>query len=135
MATWIFRHQRGYRHRADVVEFTGRQTKFSKIAESLSSRKRPTEFERSIKDFSYLIMKNNMILVIFIFLVNAVLKAAVIFAVVFVCPALAVGLTPELLPMIINPKLSKGSLAMSKHGDCKKLSSIQILVPWTCYAV
>jgi Mg2+-importing ATPase len=110
-----------------LVELTGRQTKFSKIAESLEQQERPTEFERSIKDFSYLIMKITMILVIFIFLVNAVLKGGSYILQSFLfAAALAVGLTPELLPMIITLNLSKGSLAMSKHGVIvKKLSSIQ----------
>ena len=59
-----------------LVELTGKKTKFSKIAESIEQHPPPTEFERSIKDFSYLIMKITMILVIFIFLVNAVYGGA-----------------------------------------------------------
>jgi len=110
-----------------LVEVTGKKTKFSKIAESLEENQRPTEFERSIKDFSYLIMKITFVLVIFIFLVNAILKGsgAILESFLFAA-ALAVGLTPELLPMIITINLSKGSLAMAKHGVIvKKLSSIQ----------
>ncbi len=110
-----------------LVEQTGKKTKFSKIAESLEAKQRPTEFERSIKDFSYLIMKITFILVIFIFLVNAIMKgSANILESFLFAAALAVGLTPELLPMIINLNLSKGSINMSKHGVIvKKLSSIQ----------
>ncbi|MDR3642368.1 MAG: magnesium-translocating P-type ATPase [Candidatus Doudnabacteria bacterium] len=110
-----------------LVELTGKKTKFSKIAESLEENQRPTEFERSIKDFSYLIMKITFVLVIFIFFVNAILKGggAILESFLFAA-ALAVGLTPELLPMIITINLSKGSLAMAKHGVIvKKLSSIQ----------
>lgn len=110
-----------------LVELTGKKTKFSKIAESLEEQQKPTEFDRSIKDFSYLIMKITFILVIFIFLVNAVLKGSsnILESFLFAA-ALAVGLTPELLPMIINLNLSKGSLAMSKHGVIvKKLTAIQ----------
>lgn len=110
-----------------LVETTGTKTKFSKIAESLETPERPTNFDRSIKDFSYLIMKITFILVIFIFLVNAVIKGSGYILESFLfAAALAVGLTPELLPMIITLNLSKGSLAMSKHGVIvKKLSSIQ----------
>jgi len=110
-----------------LVEATGKKTKFSKIAESLEASERPTDFDRSIKDFSYLIMKITFVLVIFIFLVNAVLKGSGFILESFLfAAALAVGLTPELLPMIITLNLSKGSLAMSKHGVIvKKLSAIQ----------
>ncbi len=107
------------------VELTGRQTKFSHIAQSLEGSEQPTEFDRSIKDFSYLIMKITFVLVICIFLINALLKANILESFLF-SAALAVGLTPELLPMIIALNLSKGSLNMSKHGVIvKKLSSIQ----------
>ncbi len=106
------------------VDQTGAQTKFSKIARDLNI-KQSTEFERGIKDFSYLIMKITFALVIFIFLVNALLKNTILESFLF-SAALAVGLTPELLPMIITLNLSKGSLAMSRHGVIvKKLSSIQ----------
>lgn len=110
-----------------LVEATGKKTKFSKIAESLEEVERPTDFDRSIKDFSYLIMKTTFVLVIFIFLVNAVLKGSSYILESFLfAAALAVGLTPELLPMIITLNLSKGSLAMSRHGVIvKKLSAIQ----------
>lgn len=107
------------------VEFTGRQTKFSHIAQSLEGAEQPTEFDRNIKDFSYLIMKITFVLVICIFLINALLKANILESFLF-SAALAVGLTPELLPMIIALNLSKGSLNMSKHGVIvKKLSAIQ----------
>lgn len=110
-----------------LVEVTGKKTKFSKIAESIEVPERPTDFDRSIQDFSYLIMKITFVLVIFIFLVNAVLKGSGYILESFLfAAALAVGLTPELLPMIITLNLSKGSLAMSRHGVIvKKLSAIQ----------
>jgi len=110
-----------------LVEATGKKTKFSKIAESIEAPEKPTDFDRSIKDFSYLIMKITFVLVIFIFLVNAVLKGSGYILESFLfAAALAVGLTPELLPMIITLNLSKGSLAMSKKGVIvKKLSAIQ----------
>jgi len=108
---------------------TGRKTKFSSIAESLTRKEEPNDFDRGIKDFSVLIMKVILILVIFVFFVNAFktstsqhqLLESFLFAI-----ALAVGLTPELLPMIIALNLSRGSLVMSKRGVIvKKLSAIQ----------
>jgi Mg2+-importing ATPase len=104
---------------------TGAKTKFSGIAKSLTEAENPTEFDKGIKDFSILIMRITFILVIFIFFVIALLKHDVLQAFLFAM-ALAVGLTPELLPMIIALNLSKGSLIMAKKGVIvKKLSSIQ----------
>jgi len=65
------------------VELTGRQTKFSHIAQSWKARSSPRSLTGSIKDFSYLIMKITFVLVIFIFLINALLKAKH-FGIVFV---------------------------------------------------
>lgn len=104
---------------------TGRKTKFSAIAETLMRKEEPTEFDRGIKDFSMLIMKVILILVIFVFFVNAFTKHQLLESFLFAI-ALAVGLTPELLPMVIAINLSRGSLVMSKRGVIvKKLSAIQ----------
>ena len=108
-----------------VISLTGKSTKFSKIAEVLIRREEPTDFDNGIKDFSFLILKTIFILVIFVFLINALFKHSVLESFLF-ATALAVGLTPELLPMIITLNLSRGSLAMSKKGVIvKRLSSIQ----------
>ncbi len=107
------------------AEVTGTNTKFSHIAAALSARQAPTEFDRSIKSFSALIIKVTFILVTFIFLVNALFRHDFLQSFLFSI-ALAIGLTPELLPVIISLNLSKGSLAMAKHGVIvKKLSAIQ----------
>lgn len=112
-------------HGTLTVKLTGTQTRYSRIAKTLTDKTEATEFDRSIKDFSFLIMKITFVLVIFIFFVNALLKGNVLESFLF-SAALAVGLTPELLPAIIALNLSKGSLAMSRHGVIvKKLSSIQ----------
>ncbi len=110
--------------RMQVVQ-TGPQTQFNKIARVVAGGPAKTEFDRSIRDFSMLIMKITFLLVIFIFFINALLKGNVLESFLFAA-ALAVGLTPELLPAIIALNLSKGSLAMSKHGVIvKKLSAIE----------
>lgn len=104
---------------------TGQTTKFGKIAEALTKKEDLTEFDKSIKDFSYLIMKITFALVIFIFFINTLFKRDLFESFLF-SAALAVGLTPELLPMIIAINLSKGSIIMAKHGVIvKKLSAIQ----------
>lgn len=104
---------------------TGARTKFAHIAAALQSRKRTTEFEREIRDFSLLIIKITFFLVIFVFLVNVLFHRNVLESVLFSL-ALAVGLTPELLPLIITLNLTKGSLKMAKEGVIvKQLSAIQ----------
>jgi Mg2+-importing ATPase len=108
-----------------LVAQTGAGTKFSHIAHALSAADQPTEFDREIKDFSLLIIKITTFLVIFIFAFNIFFNHG-LFASLLFSVALAVGLTPELLPLIITLNLTKGSLAMSKHGVIvKQLSAIQ----------
>ncbi|HUC90256.1 MAG TPA: magnesium-translocating P-type ATPase [Patescibacteria group bacterium] len=107
------------------VTQTGMHTKFAHIAAALQSTKRATEFEREIKDFSVLIIKLTFFLVIFVFLVNVLFHRNILESVLFSL-ALAVGLTPELLPLIITLNLTKGSLKMAKEGVIvKQLSAIQ----------
>jgi len=107
------------------VKATGKNTKFSHLAESLIRTNPTTEFDRGIKEFSSLVVKATLFLVLIIFFINALLKHDIVDSFLFTV-ALAVGLTPELLPMIIALNLSKGSLKMAKRGVIvKKLSSIQ----------
>src|SRR5512136_2033891 len=111
-----------------VVVRTGGSTEYGKIAQRLVEKAPETEFELGIKKFGFLIMQVTLLLVLFVFMIQALLHpdpegilTALLFAV-----ALAVGLTPELLPMIITINLSKGAMAMSKKGVIvKRLSSIE----------
>ena len=111
-----------------LVVRTGGLTEYGKIAQKLVDKVPETEFERGTKQFGFLIMQVTFLLVMFVFMINALLHPdakgilqALLFAV-----ALAVGLTPELLPMIITINLSKGAQAMSKKGVIvKRLSSIE----------
>ena len=108
-----------------VVGRTGGYTEYGKIAKTLAARGEETEMERGLRHFGYLIMQITFILVIFVFFVNALFRRGVLESLLF-SVALAVGLTPELLPMIISVNLSKGALAMSKRGVLvKRLSAIQ----------
>lgn len=110
-----------------VMQITqiGRLTKFAHIVEALQSSHRLTEFEKEIKDFSVLIIKITFFLVLFVLLVNVLFRRDLLESILFSL-ALAVGLTPELLPLIITLNLTKGSLKMAKEGVIvKQLSAIQ----------
>ncbi|MBU6323094.1 MAG: magnesium-translocating P-type ATPase [Patescibacteria group bacterium] len=110
---------------AMLVERTGKKTKYGAITAALETRSAPTEFDRGIKDFSILVMRATLSLVIVIFVVNALVRHELLQSLLFAA-ALAVGLTPELLPMIVTLNLTKGSLAMAKRGVIvKRLSAIQ----------
>jgi Mg2+-importing ATPase len=108
-----------------VVVKTGSSTEYGKIARRLVEKAPETEFEKGVKSFGFLIMQVTFVLVIFVFFVNAFFKQDVLEALLF-SVALAVGLTPELLPMIITINLSRGAITMSKKGVIvKRLSSIE----------
>lgn len=107
------------------VTHTGQQTKFAAIARSLQTADGQSEFDRELKAFSLLILKATLVLVVFIFAMNALFKGQFAESLLF-SVALAVGLTPELLPLIITLNLTKGSLAMAKRGVIvKRLAAIQ----------
>ncbi len=111
-----------------IVVKTGSSTEYGKIAQKLVERAPETDFEKGIRSFGFLIMQATFILVMFVFLIIALRNPstdgminALLFAV-----ALAVGLTPELLPMIITINLTRGAVAMSrKDVIVKRLSSIE----------
>jgi len=110
-----------------LVEKTGSETRFGDIAKRLRVKAPQTEFEHGLHRFGLLIMRAVVFLLLFSFLVLIVFKPstrpldALLFAV-----ALAVGLTPEFLPMITTLTLSKGAVRMSQHKVIvKNLASIQ----------
>ena len=107
-----------------VVIKTGRNTEFGKIAEKLVLRDEETDFSRGIRSFGFLIMRVTIVLVLFIFLINAIYKHNLLESFMFSL-AVAVGLTPELLPMVMSVTMAKGSLRMAKKGVVvKKLTAI-----------
>jgi Mg2+-importing ATPase len=104
---------------------TGNSTEYGKIASRLLVRQPATEFEIGLRRFGNLLMQFTLSLVIFVFFINAFFKRGVLDSLLF-SVALAVGLTPELLPMILSINLSKGALAMSKKNVIvKRLPAIQ----------
>lgn len=107
-----------------IIVKIGIDSEFGKIAKKLVSEKEETEFDRGITNFGYLIMKATIFLVLFIFLVNSFIKHNLFESFMFAL-AIAVGLTPELLPMIMSITMAQGSLKMAKKGVIvKRLSSI-----------
>ena len=98
-----------------LVVNTGKNTEFGAIATKLMLRSEETSFGKGVKDFGYLIMKVTVVLVLFIFLINALRKQDILESFMFSI-AVAVGLTPELLPMIMSLTMSKGSIQMAKKG-------------------
>jgi len=110
-----------------LVVRTGNKTEFGKISKELVKRRPKTEFEKGMRNFGYLLMKIVLILVLIVFFVNAFLRHEILQSFLFAL-ALAVGITPELLPMIITINLSKGALRMAKKKVIvKDLQAIQNL--------
>ncbi|MEM2248953.1 MAG: magnesium-translocating P-type ATPase [Candidatus Bathyarchaeia archaeon] len=108
-----------------VVVRTGGQTEYGRISRALAARGPETEFQRGIRRFGYMIMETTFLLVLFIFFINALYKRDVLESLLFAV-SLAVGLTPELLPMIISINLSRGAIDMArKKVIIKRLASIQ----------
>lgn len=107
-----------------IVE-TGLNTAFGQIADRLTLRPPETEFERGIKHLGYLLAEVMLLLVLGIFAFNVFFQKPVLDSLLFSI-ALAVGLTPQLLPAIININLSKGSQAMAERGVIvRRLESIE----------
>ncbi len=108
-----------------VVMVTGAATEFGQVAASLVGRPPETEFERGTRRFGFLILQVVVFLVLFVFLVNAMLRRDLLESFMF-SVALAVGLTPELLPMIVSVTLSRGAVRMArKKVIVKQLVAIE----------
>ncbi|MGQ9646402.1 MAG: magnesium-translocating P-type ATPase [Thermodesulfobacteriota bacterium] len=108
-----------------LVIHTGMETEFGKVSERLKLRPPETEFERGVRRFGYLLMEVTFVLVIAIFAINAYVKRPVLESFLFAL-ALAVGLTPQLLPAIISINLSHGARRMANQKVIvKRLASIE----------
>jgi len=108
-----------------LVIKTGKNTEFGKISSGLQSKTPETDFEHGIRRFGYLLMEMTLLLVIIIFGVNVYLHRPPLDSFMFSL-ALAVGLTPQLLPAIISVNLSTGARRMAKKKVIvKRLSSIE----------
>jgi P-type Mg2+ transporter len=108
-----------------LVVGTGKQTEFGKVSERLKLRPPETEFERGLSKFGYFLMEVTLILVVLIFVANVYLKRPVLESFLFSL-ALAVGLTPQLLPAIVSVNLARGAKQMAKKQVIvKRLAAIE----------
>ena len=110
-----------------LVVSTGKDTFLGGMAESIADRPPPTAFDRGVSRFTWLMLRFVLVMVPLVFVINGVTKGqwgeAFFFAV-----AVAVGLTPEMLPMVVTVCLSKGAIAMSrKKVIVKRINAIQNL--------
>ena len=106
---------------------TGADTAMGNIADALVAKPPPTAFELGTQSFGMLIMRLTILLVLFVFMVNALFHRPFLESFLFAI-ALAVGLTPELLPMVVTVTLSRGALRMAKKQVIvKQLSAIHNL--------
>jgi Mg2+-importing ATPase len=111
-----------------VVITTGAQTYFGKMASSLSDQQVETAFDKGVKKFTWLMICFMVVMAPAVFLINGFTKHSWGKDTFLFALAIAVGLTPEMLPMIVSLCLSKGALAMAKKKVIvKRLNSIQNL--------
>ncbi|MBI5854893.1 MAG: magnesium-translocating P-type ATPase [Nitrospirae bacterium] len=110
-----------------LVVLTGTDTEFGQVSARLKLRPPETEFERGIRHFGNLLLEVTLLLVFSIFAINAYLARPVLESFLF-SVALAVGLTPQLLPAIISVNLAHGASRMAQHRVVvKRLASIENL--------
>jgi Mg2+-importing ATPase len=108
-----------------LVINTGKLTEFGKVSERLRLRPQETDFEHGIRRFGYFLMEVTLALVMAIFAINVYLERPVLDSLLFSL-ALAVGLTPQLLPAIISINLARGAKQMAQAGVIvKRLASIE----------
>jgi Mg2+-importing ATPase len=108
-----------------IVIKTGLATQFGEISKRLSSINQPTTFDKGINSFVWLMIRAMVVLVVVICAINYFKKGNLTEALLFSL-AVAIGLTPEMLPMLVTINLSKGAIAMSKKDVIvKRLNSIQ----------
>jgi Mg2+-importing ATPase len=98
-----------------LVVKTGRDTAFGAIAARLRARAPETEFARGVRQFGYLLVRVMVVMVVFVLAVNQALGRPVIESLLYAV-ALAVAISPELLPAIVSVTLSHGARAMARRG-------------------
>ena len=108
-----------------VVVSTGNDTYLGSIAVEISNKEEETSFQKGVSKVSLLLIKFMMIMVPIVFVINGITKGDWLQAFLFAI-SIAVGLTPEMLPMIVTTNLAKGAMSMSKKKTVvKKIDAIQ----------
>ena len=104
---------------------TGNDTYFGSISKSLTGKRAETSFDKGVNSVSWLLIRFMFVMVPLVFFINGFTKGNWIDALLFAI-AVAVGLTPEMLPMIVTANLAKGAVNMSKRKVIvKRLNAIQ----------
>jgi Mg2+-importing ATPase len=110
-----------------VITATGTRTSYGAIARRLAERAPQTDFQVGIRAFGLLVARVTLLLVVGVFAINVALQRPLFDSLLFAV-ALAVGLTPELLPAIVTLNLTRGARALAAHGVLvKRLPAIQNL--------
>ncbi|WP_262265072.1 magnesium-translocating P-type ATPase [Pantoea dispersa] len=110
-----------------VVVATGGETYFGSLAKSIVGNRSQTAFDRGVNSVSWLLIRFMLVMVPVVLLINGLTKGDWLDASLFAL-AVAVGLTPEMLPMIVSSNLAKGAIAMSRRKVIvKRLNAIQNL--------
>ena len=108
-----------------VVVATGNRTWFGSLAKSIVGTRTQTAFDRGVNSVSWLLIRFMLVMVPIVLLINGFSKGDWVEASLFAL-AVAVGLTPEMLPMIVSSNLAKGAIAMSRRKVIvKRLNAIQ----------
>lgn len=108
-----------------ICHATGNSTYFGTIARNIAGHRAATAFDKGISKVSLLLIRFMLVMIPFVFVINGIIKGDWLEAFLF-SVSVAVGLTPEMLPMIVTANLSKGAVAMSrKKTIVKDLNAIQ----------
>ncbi len=110
-----------------IVVATGAHTYFGSLARSIVGKRAETSFDRGVKGVSWILIRFMLVMVPIVLLINGLTKGDWLQSFLFAV-SVAVGLTPEMLPMLVSANLAKGALAMSKQKVVvKRLNAIQNL--------
>ena len=110
-----------------LVVATGARTYFGSFARSVAGKRAETSFDRGVKSVSWVLIRFMLVMVPIVFLINVLTKGDWLQSFLFAV-SVAVGLTPEMLPMLVSANLAKGALAMARQKVVvKRLNAIQNL--------
>ncbi|MDT7953517.1 MAG: magnesium-translocating P-type ATPase [Acetobacteraceae bacterium] len=108
-----------------IVVATGRHTYFGSLSKAIVGQRAETAFDKGVKSVSFLLIRFMLVMVPIVLVINGVVKGDWLEALLFSL-SVAVGLTPEMLPLVVTANLAKGAVAMSKRKVIvKRLNSIQ----------
>lgn len=108
-----------------IVTYTGVRTYLGSLSHHITGKREITDFEKGINNFSWLLIRFMLVMVPAVFLINGFIKGNWLEAFLFAI-AVAVGLTPEMLPMIVTANLARGAMEMyEKKVIVKRLNAIQ----------